>query len=220
MANPMPPPALATVAVAAVVPRSPNKKKTQTSRNSEPKESPETQDETPSSSSSTRSVTKTITKKVMSKSYKTSAGNDGLETGSDSDLNDDSTKKMYPNKWNNTKYEDRNSVETELKSVELRNKNLTTAKNEKYTVPPFNANISPIMPVREETTYKKDDLHVDNLLADYETPYLSEFTRRLSSRAPINAPSTTRSTLKSLYHQKFNFHFFSSFEESKRILAH
>ncbi|XP_043286043.1 inner nuclear membrane protein Man1 [Venturia canescens] len=200
MANPMPPssPSLASATGAAVVPRSPNKRKTQASRNTESKEIAESQDETPSSSSSTRSITKSVTKKITSKTYKTSSGTDGLETGSDSDLNDDTTQNYYSNKWYNTKNQDRSSAEAEQKSTEVGNKNLATSKSKKYpAVPPFKPDISPILPVREETTYKKNDLATDNLLANFETPFLSDFTRRLSSRSSMNLPSPSRSTLKS-----------------------
>lgn len=199
MANPMPPPPPAAApAPIAVVPRSPNKRRTQATRNSEPKESAAAEyDDLPSSSSS-RSVTKTIQKKVT-RTYKSSASADGLETGSDSDIPEEPEKTYYSNKSYDSRARDRNSAEVDqtAKLYENRPKPMITPKADKYVVPPFKPNISPILPVREEPSYKKDDLTVNDILANYETPYLSEFTRRLSTRASINLPAPPRSTVKS-----------------------
>ena len=201
MANPMPPPAVVAppVTPVATVPRSPAKRKAPSAtRNSEPKEITE-YDNVPSSSSN-RSITKTVQKKYT-RTYKTSGVTaDGLETGSDSDINEEPEKNYYiTNKAYETKARDMNSSEIDqtTKFYESRAKPTTTPKIDKYVVPPFKPNISPILPVREEATYKKDDRSVSDILASYESPYLSEFTRRLSTRASIIPPSPGRSTLKS-----------------------
>ena len=69
-------------------------------------------------------------------------------------------------------------------------------KDNKYSESLFDSNISPIHSLNEDTCIK-DNTNQRDLLANYETPFLSEFTRRLSSRSSINLPSTSLSTLKS-----------------------
>ncbi|XP_015124863.1 inner nuclear membrane protein Man1 [Diachasma alloeum] len=195
MANPMPPPASAPPPVATSASRSPSKRRAG-SRNSESKEASDYEDATVNSTSRT---TKSVQKK---KSYKLSTVNDGLETGSDSDIPEE-PEKRFPTKFGteSTKTydsrKDRNSAEVETtgKTYESRTRGSNLLREEKYTVPPFKPNISPIAPVKDDPPYKKDDLNVNDILANYESPYLSEFTRRLSTQASSSVPS--RSNFKS-----------------------
>uniref|UniRef100_A0A0C9QAQ6 Emr-1 protein n=2 Tax=Fopius arisanus TaxID=64838 RepID=A0A0C9QAQ6_9HYME len=197
MANPMPPPAVAPPPVASSVSRSPSKRRAG-SRNSETKETSDYEDATVNSTSRT---VKTVQKKT--KSFKLSTVNDGLETGSDSDIPEDSDKR-FPTKFGveapKPSYDsrkDRNSadVETTVKTYESRTRGSNLLREDKYTVPPFKPNISPIAPIKDDSSYKREDLNVNDILATYESPYLSEFTRRLSTQTGSSAPS--RSNFKS-----------------------
>ncbi|XP_057333911.1 inner nuclear membrane protein Man1 [Microplitis mediator] len=208
MANPMPPPAPAPPVTTTIPSRSPSKRRAG-SRTSESKEIvvPDYDEPTSNTTSSTSSrVIKNVTKKV-SKSYKLSTINDGLETGSDSDIPEEpekSSAKLQNEKSYSRKDRSSADVERPTKSfVERPAKSYESTKSyepiprvsltreEKYSVPLFKPNISPIAPVKEDN-YKRDDTNVNELLANYESPFLSEFTRRLSSQTKTNViPSRT-----------------------------
>ncbi|XP_074101228.1 LEM domain-containing inner nuclear membrane protein MAN1 [Cotesia typhae] len=210
MANPMPPPAPAPPVSTSIPSRSPSKRRAG-SRTSETKEIVVPDYEEPTSNSSSR-VMKSVTKKIT-KSYKLSTVNDGLETGSDSDIPEEPEKssKLQNEKSYSTTRKDRSSVDVEKpstksfgearpsKSYESKTyesvPKVSLSREEKYSVPLFKPNISPIAPVKEDN-YKRDDTNVNDLLANYESPFLSEFTRRLSSQTKTNVlPS--RSNFKS-----------------------
>lgn len=55
----------------------------------------------------------------------------------------------------------------------------TVREESKFIQPTFKPSISPILPAKDES-HKKDG--VGDVLLNYETPYLSEFTRRLSTK--------------------------------------
>lgn len=208
MANPMPPPAPAAP-VATGISRSPSKRRVP-SRNSEPKDVDYDEPQQPNTTTSTttnRSIVKTVQKKI-NKSYKVSSAsnNDGLETGSDSDIPEESDKGYVAT--TNTKIfgaenvmktynsrKDRNSADIERPSkvYEAIPRASNILREEAYTAPPFKPNISPIASVQDEASYKRDDLNVQDLLAHYESPYLSEFTRRLSSQTSPPPRSTFKS---------------------------
>ncbi|KAK0180729.1 hypothetical protein PV327_003083 [Microctonus hyperodae] len=199
MANPMPPPAPAPIATGIL--RSPSKRRTN-SRNSESKDVEIDFD---------RSIPKTIQKKVKKSSYKISSVNDGLETGSDTDYPEEISKTHSTATKFNTEtvksFMPRNDNNDGLDNLSTKNHEPTASRvtniirEEKYVVPPFKPNISPIAPVKDDTVYKRDDLNVNDLLDNYESPFLSEFTRRLSSQTNAkllpSRPSFKSSMLKS-----------------------
>ncbi|KAK0076645.1 hypothetical protein PV325_005059 [Microctonus aethiopoides] len=205
MANPMPPPAPAPIATGVLY--SPSKRRANL-RNSESKEIEVDYDE-PITNSVNRSIPKIVQKKVK-KSYKISSMNDGLETGSDTD-NPEEINKTHgtSTKFNTetvksfiTRNEDGGFDDLSTKNHEPTASRVTNIiRDEKYVVPPFKPNISPIAPVKDDTTYKRDDLNVNDLLDNYESPFLSEFTRRLSSQTNAkllpSRPSFKSSMLKS-----------------------
>ncbi|XP_034941476.1 inner nuclear membrane protein Man1 [Chelonus insularis] len=200
MANPMPPPAPAPP-VATGISRSPSKRRTQ-SRTSEPKEvnADFEQSAQPVNSTNRSSITKTVTKK-LNKFHKVSAPNDGLETGSDSDITDEpdkiySSAKKYSTEISNakpynSKEKQRSTVDVE-KPARISEPISRALREEKYYVPPFKTDISPIALIKDDLYKKKDD--IDVILSQYEKPYLSEFTRKLSSQASLNLPPRPPST--------------------------
>lgn len=247
MANPMPPPAAAPPPPAPATvqstssltilnsatggQKSPSKRRT-TPRNSEPKDiQSEYDDDNVSTNSLLTSRTSII--KQLPKKDKTSIKlstiqnnkDDGLETGSDSDLADDDYKKPYTTiKYTNNKdtsslnkittttssnnFDIRketiklNDNDASIKSTyESKRKLINNNKDDKYISPPFKPDISPIPMIKDDKIYKRDELKGNDLLADYESPYLSEFTRRLSSQtASASLPSRTTVNSTSLRH--------------------
>lgn len=156
--------------------------------------------------------------KTFVRNKRLSQNNDGLETGSDSDVVEDSprkpavvtkfgggTSKLYNDRNSGTtaaadlssskSYETnwRRSVRESNDSKVRTNATPSPVKNERYTVN---------LPSKHLDSYKNDDhsppkdSKKDDLLSNYETPYLSEFTRRLSVQASVNLPSLSKSTLK------------------------
>lgn len=127
---------------------------------------------------------------------------DGLETGSDSDVVEDvgssygrsSYDKYLSNPSSNRLYDsrvyDRGTLDYDQMS---KTRPAYGMKDSKYNVSPLKLNVSPIQPPKEDVSANQRDL-----LANYETPFLSEFTRRLSSRVSlINTPSSPLPSLKS-----------------------
>lgn len=159
-----------------------------------------------SSSYTTRTVTKTTHKKYM-KSNKTSNVTDGLETGSDSDVIEEPIKNYSPSKYLSNVGKSHDSMiykhnvsdqEQVPKSYDAKSRSIHTIKD-KYNESVFDSNMSPIQATTEDIC-TKDNSNQRDLLANYETPFLSEFTRRLSSRSSVNLPSTSLSNLKSKFH--------------------
>ncbi|XP_012140094.1 LEM domain-containing inner nuclear membrane protein MAN1 [Megachile rotundata] len=200
LANPMPPPSPVLASSDVNISKNIQKDKVVDSEFKDPI----APDYDGSSTFTTRTVTKTIHKKY-SKSNKTSSVTDGLETGSDSDVIEEPIKSYSPSKYlssvgkshDSVSYKHNISDQDQIpKSYDAKSRSIHTIKDNKYNEPFFDSNISPIQPTTEDTC-TKDNTNQRDLLANYETPFLSEFTRRLSSRSTINLPSTSLSNLKS-----------------------
>ncbi|XP_043796080.1 inner nuclear membrane protein Man1 [Apis laboriosa] len=199
LANPMPPPASVLTSSDVNISKSPIKDKTTHSEFKDPI--------VPDYDSSSQFTTRTITKTTHKKYTKTnkSSVTDGLETGSDSDVIEEPIKTYSPSKYlsNTGKFQEPKIYEHNIsdqdqipKSYDSKPKSIHMVKDNKYSESLFDSNISPIHSLNEDTCIK-DNTNQRDLLANYETPFLSEFTRRLSSRSSINLPSTSLSTLKS-----------------------
>ena len=198
MANPMPPPAVVSSGVN--ISKNPVKDKAISSEFKDPAAS----DYDNSLQFTTRTVTKTTHKKYT-KTNKVSTVNDGLETGSDSDVVEEVTKSYSPSKYLSNvgklheprTYEHNVSDQDQVpKSYDSKSRSVHTIKDNKYNDSLFDSNISPIHSVNEDVCTKLDSNQRD-LLTNYETPFLSEFTRRLSSRSSVNLPTSSLSSLKS-----------------------
>lgn len=215
----MPPP-LTTSVVSSIssTSKSPVKKK-EKSRNSESADSE--YDNVPSVSTS-RIVKKPETPKVA-KTYKFTPINDGLETGSDSDMPEEPEKVIHTPKFGDIAkpFEPRIQnqsipdlgLSTKSSAHEIKTKPLYIGKDEKFSTPQFK-NSSPIVSNRGDFTkdYGNASTNKNDILANFETPYLSEFTRRLSSRTSINVPSASKFSPKSKFHSlKITFYKLHSF---------
>ncbi|XP_015437564.1 PREDICTED: inner nuclear membrane protein Man1 [Dufourea novaeangliae] len=185
LANPMPPPSAVLPHPDTTMSKSPAKEKT---THSEFKD-PIVPDYDSSSTFTTRTVTKTTSKKYM-KSNKSSNVGDGLETGSDSDVVEETNRSYSPSKYlsNVGKSHDRRGMYEDDHESISKSRSIHTIKDNKYNDSLFEANLSLIQSSKEDVS-TKDSPNQRDLLANYETPFLSEFTRRLSSRSSINLPS-------------------------------
>nr|XP_033331859.1 inner nuclear membrane protein Man1 [Megalopta genalis] len=200
LANPMPPPPVIPSSDASIS-KSAVKEKT-----IHPEfKNPIAPDYDSSSSITTRTVTKTTQKKYV-KTNKLSSITDGLETGSDSDVVEEVNRRYSPSKYLSSvgKPHDSRTYEQSTpdhepitKLYDSKSRSIHTIKDNKCSEPLFDGNLSPIHPPKEESCIK-DNPHQRELLTNYETPYLSEFLRMLSSRSSTgNMPSTSMSGLKS-----------------------
>ncbi|KAG7202363.1 hypothetical protein KM043_018689 [Ampulex compressa] len=194
LANPMPPPS--SIAMPSeIMSKTPIKEKATVPR-SEFKD-PIVPDYDQSSTFSTRTVTKSTHKKFV-KSHKAPGITDGLETGSDSDVVEE-TGKTYsqtkylsniPKSYDGIAIDHVSDHEQISKPYESKPRSIHTLKDNKYAEPLLSPNLSPIQPVKEDIC-RRDNIGQRDLLANYETPFLSEFTRRLSSQSGVNVPSTS-----------------------------
>ncbi|XP_012260213.2 inner nuclear membrane protein Man1 [Athalia rosae] len=195
LANPMPPPA------PAVAPKSPSRRRTASRTNSHDTSlgpEPYVQLETPVNVS-TKSV-KSVSSRKVTRNYKSlPVSADGLETGSDSDITDEPEKHYSTSKYkvNETKPRETTSYvptnldyEPSAKPYESKQRSIFTNNEDNYVASNFKVNISPIQSRTDEAFRDKEDP-----LANIETPYLSDFTRRLSRISSSQLPS--RSSLGS-----------------------
>lgn len=171
MANPMPPPS-------TIPPDTVSVTKNLVKENLSPSHSVFNKDPNATNfdNSGVSSVTRTTSKTTQSKVNKTQRTyiSDGLETGSDSDVVEDAGGSYgYPyDKYPSPIYDVPVMINRPL------------SKGKKY--------VFPLKPTKEDVS-GRDGTNQSDLLANYETPFLSEFTRRLSSRSLINtspSPST------------------------------
>jgi len=145
-------------------------------------------------SSSTRTISKTQNKFVKTQRTYVS---DGLETGSDSDVAEDSGNIYARAKYlsnlspTNRLYDSRMHDRTVLDHDQTSKTGSGHVMKDKYNVKP---NVSTIQSTKENASGKDN---TRDLLANYETPFLSEFTRRLSSRSLHTIASPTLPSLKS-----------------------
>lgn len=154
--------------------------------------------------SSTTRVTSKATYNKFIKTQKSSYVSDGLETGSDSDAVEDpgntyarSYDKYLSNpssRLSDPRVHDRGTFDYDQTS---KTRPVHVTKDIKYNVSPLKPSVSPIQFTKEDMSGRDITNQRGDLLANYETPFLSEFTRRLSSRSLINTPSSTLSNLKS-----------------------
>ncbi|XP_043248233.1 inner nuclear membrane protein Man1 [Colletes gigas] len=199
LANPMPPPPTVLASSDTSVSKNPIKDKTSHSEFKDPV----VPDYDGPSSFTNRTLTKTMQKKYV-KINKTMNMNDGLETGSDSDVVEETSRSYSPSKYLSSigKSHDARTYERDIpdqeqisKPYEPKSRSVHTIKDNKYESP-FDLSISPIQSMKDDAC-TKDNFNQRDILANYETPFLSEFTRRLSSRSSINLPSTSLSSSKS-----------------------
>ncbi|XP_011502933.1 PREDICTED: inner nuclear membrane protein Man1 isoform X2 [Ceratosolen solmsi marchali] len=210
LANPMPPPAVTPITSPNIGKNSSKKK---TSRNLNTTESEVDYNDTLSSLTN-RSIIKTD--KTYIKNNKQSKNNDGLETGSDSDAVEDisqqaiivtkfggGTTKLYNDRTLNITAADVNlskSYETNWRRSSKdahdinSHTNSSIIKDERYLVnlPKSRTHLDS----NRNDSLPKENIKKDDILSTFETPYLSEFTRRLSVQASVNPPSLSKSTLK------------------------
>lgn len=159
-------------------------------------------------------TSRTKNDKSYNKSPKTSSTNDGLETGSDSDAVEEVEFIPHISKFtSNTKVLETRVLSDTLpasfghtsKSYDSNSKsfresyddNLKIARNkeDKYSVNLPKPNILSSDPLKNDIN-DRDSSKTDDILSSFETPYLSEFTRRLSSRTSINLPSASKPSIK------------------------
>lgn len=149
------------------------------------------------------SATRMTSKTTQSKFVKTQRTyvSDGLETGSDSDVVEDAGSSYgrsydkYLSNPSNRLY-DSQVYRGTLDYDQTSKTRPYVMKDSKYNASPLKPNVSPIQSTKEDAT-GRDNTNQRDLLANYETPFLSEFTRRLSSRSLINT-NTSSSTLPGL----------------------
>lgn len=153
-----------------------------------------------SSVSSTTRVTSKTTHNKFIKTQKSSYVSDGLETGSDSDAVEDTYARSYDKYLSNPssrlsdpRVHDRGTFDYDQTS---KTRPVHIMKDIKYNVSPLKPSVSPIQFTKEDVS-GRDATNQRDLLANYETPFLSEFTRRLSSRSLINTSPSPLSNLKS-----------------------
>ncbi|XP_050456075.1 uncharacterized protein LOC126853925 isoform X2 [Cataglyphis hispanica] len=201
LANPMPPPSI-------IPPDATNVTKNPVKENLSPPHSefkdPNVTDFDNSSVSSTTRVTSKTTHK-FSKTQRSSYVSDGLETGSDSDVVED-TGSTYARSYDkylsnpssrlsDTRMYDRGSFDYDQTS---KTRPVHITKDMKYNVSPLKPSVSSIQFTKEDVSGR--DITNQKDLSSYETPFLSEFTRRLSSQSLINTsltlPSLKNPTLR------------------------
>ncbi|XP_046612017.1 inner nuclear membrane protein Man1 [Neodiprion virginianus] len=201
LANPMPPPA------PAVAPKSPSRRRsaartttTSSIANNEVTGEPYVRLEAPLNTS-LKSV-KNVSRKVT-RNFKTTVSNDGLETGSDSDIAEE-PEKSYSTSAARYKTVEPRTYESSSSSTSAstflnnerhvpvsleyntKKRSIFTNNEDSYVTPAFKLNISPIHSQKEDNYRDAEDP-----LANIETPYLSDFTRRLSKISSSNLPSKT-----------------------------
>ncbi|XP_033212036.1 inner nuclear membrane protein Man1-like [Belonocnema kinseyi] len=202
LANPMPPPSSTSV-VSSISSTSKSPAKKRSSRNSESADS-EYSSSAPSSMNRTIGLTEQA---KFTKNYKFSSPNDGLETGSDSDMPEELDRTFQPPKFGDTSksYDSRarNQSLSELgqtsKSYESKSKSVYVTKDEKFPPPQYKSTPSPpVTPSRGDSgkEFGSPPGNQGDILANYDTPFLSEFTRRLSSRTSIHVPQISKPSPK------------------------
>ncbi|KAL0107851.1 hypothetical protein PUN28_014843 [Cardiocondyla obscurior] len=188
LANPMPPPSI-------IPPDSASATKSTVKENLSPPHSDfkDPNVATHFDNSSMPSVTRTSSKSTQSKFTKTQRvyASDGLETGSDSDVVEDagtSYGRTYDKYLGNTSsrlYDSRVYDRGNLDYDHIpKTRPGPTLKEVKYNISPVKPSVSSISPAKEDVS-GKDSANQRDLLANYDTPFLSEFTRRLSSRSSL-----------------------------------
>lgn len=217
LANPMPPPATAPIA------------STFTAKNTAKKRIPRNLQAADSEDLDVNNVvpvihTPTKPEKTFAKSTKPSNdNNDGLETGSDSDAVEEvppsppiivtkfgggttkiyndrapltaadvNSPKSYETNWRRTL---RESHDTNTRT----SSSTSTPKNERYSVNLPKSSTILDSARNDLLSSSKDSSKKDDILSNYDTPYLSEFTRRLSVQASVNLPSLSKTSLKGNY---------------------
>ncbi|XP_032675894.1 inner nuclear membrane protein Man1 isoform X2 [Odontomachus brunneus] len=151
--------------------------------------------------SATRTTSKTVQNRFV-RTQKSSTVSDGLDTGSDSDVMEDATSTLAARSkylsntnrlYDSHRTHDR-GLTYELDHTKTKPAHMTT-KDAKYNVNPMKSSITTMQSLKDDIS--RDSANQRDLLANYETPFLSEFTRRLSSRSLINTSPTPLSSLKS-----------------------
>ncbi|XP_033211968.1 uncharacterized serine-rich protein C215.13-like [Belonocnema kinseyi] len=200
LANPMPPPSSTSVVSSiSSTSKSPTKKRS-SMRSSETVDS---EFSSPAPPSMNRTFEKTEQTK-FTKTYKFALANDGLETGSDSDMPEELERTFQSPKFGVTSksYDSRaqNQSLSELgqtsKPYESKSKSVYITNDENFSSSQYNSIPSaPVTPSRGDTG--KEYGNQDDILANYDTPFLSDFTRRLSSRTSMYVPQISKPTPKS-----------------------
>lgn len=193
----MPPPASAPIS--SNVPKSPSRKRVSRNFNVDS----EATEYNNVKLNSNRTPTKD---KTFVKSNKSLNDNDGLETGSDSDVVEESpqpvivpkfgggTSKVYNDRTsldvNSPKSYETNWRRTIQNSLDANLRASTTPKNERYSVNlPKTGTI--LDSIRNDSSVSRDNSKKDDILGNYETPFLSAFTRNLSTMKSKNSPAVS-----------------------------
>lgn len=150
---------------------------------------------------------RTTSKSTQNKFIRTqkSSYTDGLETGSDSDVMEDTGNtharsfkySPYPTRVSNydSRVHDRSGIQLDYDQTSKTRPFINVMDNKTYDVSSLKPNISSLQSSKEDVSGR--DHNVRDLLRNYETPFLSEFTRNLSSRSLINTSASPTSSLKS-----------------------
>ncbi|KAK2585887.1 hypothetical protein KPH14_010475 [Odynerus spinipes] len=193
LANPMPPPSIVPGAPETSVSKSPIKDpnvETVDNITAEP---------VAGSTFSNRTITNVQRKHTKVYNSNTS---DGLETGSDSDVREEISSTYSQNKYlsnvgkpyTSKAYTEHTIGDDQItKLSEPKPRSVHTIKDNKYVESPFKTYTTSMQSPKEDTSGRD----TRDLLSNYETPYLSEFTRRLSSRTSLDLPSPSLSTISS-----------------------
>lgn len=200
LANPMPPPSIIPPDAASVT-------KNPVKENLSPPYSEFKDPNVNFDNSGVPSATRMTSKTTQSKFIKTQRTyvSDGLETGSDSDVVEEAAGSSYGRSYDkylssnpgsrlyDSRMYDRGTLDYDPL---LKTRPAYAIKDTKYNVSPTKPSISSIQPAKEDVS-GRDSANQRDLLANYETPFLSEFTRRLSSRSLINTSASPLPNLKS-----------------------
>lgn len=202
MANPMPPPSTKPVDTGNITKNLIKENVSPHTEFKDPSLAPSVSSFLPTSSTTSR-----VTSKIQNrfgKIQRVPDTSDGLETGSDSDVVEDTTnlygsRSKYLSNANKLydphRLHDRGGFDYDQTS---KTRPIQMTKDNKYNInTSLMPNVSPIQSMKEDIS-GRDSVNQRDLLANYETPYLSEFTRRLSSsRSLINTSSSTLPSLQS-----------------------
>lgn len=201
LANPMPPPSIIPPDAASVT-KNPVKENLSPPHSEFKDPNAANFDNSGVPSPAIRTTSKTMQNKFI-KTQRTYVS-DGLETGSDSDVVEDAGSsygrpydKYLSNNPSSRLYDsrmyDRGTLDYDQMS---KTRPAYAMKDSKYNVSSLKPSVSSIQPAKEDVS-GRDSANQRDILANYETPFLSEFTRRLSSRSLINT-STSPSALPNL----------------------
>lgn len=128
---------------------------------------------------------------------------DGLETGSDSDVREDTSSTYAQSRYSTnigkpytSKRHTKRTVGDDQvkKTYEPKPQSVHSLTDNKYVETSFKNYNVPIQSPKEDTTGGRSSSK--ELLANYETPFLSEFARKLSTRTSLDLPPVSLPTIE------------------------